>query len=137
HPAQVLATDQANDLAVLRINGNLPYVGIASQMPPEGTVLTCRSFDCGEYCVRWTGTFAGHNESGAALLNSYAVGGNSGGGVYHDGRLVGIMWGNSNKRMAFSDIRPIRAILQRAGCTPVEGQSASQQNCRRCVGGVC
>lgn len=105
---QVVGSDKQNDLSAIDIPVSLQYTSIATHSP-TGVTVTVRAFDNGVNFRKYEGITA----TGNTLLNAYSVGGNSGSGLYYQGRLVGILWGNRQNRLAYADVGAIRRLLDR------------------------
>lgn len=115
YAAQLVDTDQQNDLAILRVNAPLVAVQIGEQTP--GTV-TIRSYDGGRLFRRRTANVKGRTAEGALVCGTIILGGSSGGGCYDgQGRLVGVVWGcvPQDRETYFTPVGPIRTLLTRIG----------------------
>lgn len=97
---KVLTANKQHDVALVEIPGRLAHVEIGGDVP-EGEMLHFRAFDCGVHFRTWW----------AHPSQTYSVGGNSGGGVYHRGKLVGVIWGNRQDRIAFTPISRVRRMI--------------------------
>lgn len=114
-PATVVAIDRANDLALLSVRAEWPYVKLGSEVS-IGTPVQFRAFDAGVTFRKYFGQVA-NRYHGAGSGGFFATGasrsGNSGGGVYSQGRLVGVVWGNPSGGTALVPIGPVRALVER------------------------
>lgn len=90
-----------NDLAVIRalIPCDVPVVEMADSVPNCGDSVMMSGYGAGK--VRhWHGLYGGKKlGSGGHIIFSWAIQGDSGGGVFHDGKLIGVIcYGNGLKR---------------------------------------
>lgn len=102
YEATLLDSNKRHDVALLEVPAKLPFVTLGGNAT-EGEQLHYRAFDCGVHFRTWW----------AEPSQTYSVGGNSGGGVYHKGRLVGVIWGNKRNRIAFTPIQRVRGMIQK------------------------
>ncbi len=143
--AVVCAVDRQNDLALLEVQSEWPHVKLGSEVA-IGTPVHFRAFDAGVTFRKYYGQVTSRYH-GAGAGGFFATGasrsGNSGGGVYSQGRLVGVVWGNPNGGTAFVPIGPVRALLERAQRSrirknsdqerklPIIQPSSSDEGCER------
>ena len=113
--ARLVAQDQANDLVLLEVAQKWPFVKLGDDVS-IGTPLQFRAFDAGVTFRKYYGQVkSGYQSpgSGGFFATGSSVPGNSGGGVYNDGQLVGVVWGNPNGGTAFVPVTCVRRLLDR------------------------
>lgn len=119
YPARLLASDSQADVALLWVAVPLPYVNLATEVP-RGAVAQFRAFDGGVQFRAWSGRIIGFKYD-SYIADTYSLSGNSGGGVYVNNQLVGVLWGNrgvgpgGQMRLAFTGVGPVRRLLARVG----------------------
>ncbi|WP_442484006.1 S1 family peptidase [Aeoliella sp. SH292] len=113
--ATVAAIDEANDLALLEVAASWTFVTLGDEVP-IGTHVQFRAFDAGtlfrKYYGQVTNTYQGQGTAGYFATGTSRPG-NSGGGVYSQGRLVGVVWGNPDGGTAFVPIGPVKQLIER------------------------
>jgi hypothetical protein len=113
--ATVAALDEANDLALLEVASSWTFVTLGHEVP-IGTHVQFRAFDAGtlfrKYYGQVTNTYQGQGTAGYFATGTSRPG-NSGGGVYSEGRLVGVVWGNPDGGTAFVPIEPVKRLIDR------------------------
>ena len=114
---RVAMVDRANDLALIAIDAHWPIVRLGNEVI-LGAMVQLRAFDRGVQFRKYAGRVVReYTEQGAAEAGYFATGasvaGNSGGGVYWQGKLVGVIWGNPQGQTAFVRIGPLRRMLDR------------------------
>ena len=114
---KLVAVDAANDLAAVAIDATWPVVNLGDEVT-IGTPVQFRAFDAGLRFRKYFGTVRSEYQQAGSTGGFFATGasvpGNSGGGVYSRGRLVGVVWGNPNGGTAFVRIGPVRRLIERA-----------------------
>lgn len=114
--ATLIAHDAKNDLAVLSIRPRWDHVRIGGEVA-VGTPVQFRAFDRGVEFRKYFGNvvveYRGYDGTRGWFASGESTAGNSGGGVYSHGRLVGVLWGNPQGGTAFVPIGPVRALLER------------------------
>lgn len=114
--ARVVATDLANDLSLLHVAARWPHVNLGDSIG-VGASVQFRAFDAGvtfrKYYGAVTGEYRGASGAGGYFATGRSVSGNSGGGVYVRGRLVGVVWGNPDGGTALVPIGPVRRLIAR------------------------
>lgn len=113
YPGTVIATDEEFDLALIRVDTPLSSVIVAEQMPSGQVELMLRGFPKGNprlFRAR-RATIIGTFGRGV-IASGGAIDGESGGGVYCDRKLVGVMWG-SREGAYCTPLAPIRRLLAR------------------------
>lgn len=112
----VAVTDAANDLALVTIAERWPIVTLGDDVA-LGTPVQFRAFDQGLRFRKYYGRVVSeYTQAGAAagyFASGASVEGNSGGGVYHQGKLVGVIWGNPAGQTALVRMGPVRQLLSR------------------------
>ena len=100
---RVGARDPANDLAIIELD-EVPKdawvcpVEIDRETKP-GDKLQFATYGAGQKVIRiFSGTFKAHDQHDRIVANVYGVPGDSGGPVFHDGRIVGVTVGAGNDR---------------------------------------
>lgn len=115
--ATVASLDKDNDLALLEIPQQWKYVKLGDSLD-VGMAVQFRCFDSGIRFRKYYGhvysRYGGRGDGGFFSSGS-ARSGNSGGGVYVDGKLVGVVWGNPQGGSAIIPVGPIRTLLGRVG----------------------
>ncbi len=112
---QVAARDPANDLVAVAIDASWPIVNLGDDVT-VGTPVQFRAYDAGLRFRKYFGNV--HSEyqqagsAGGYFATGASVAGNSGGGVYSRGQLVGVVWGNPNGGTAFIRIGPVRRLIE-------------------------
>ena len=130
-PAKLLRLDDANDLAVLDVNADLPSVELATVKPGVGDTVTSIGIshaDTGkleERSHKITAVDKYSNPRNFETDGSQIVG-RSGGGLFSNGQLCGIIQGRRNDvaRSIYVSIEPIREILAKSSAV---GSSATQR----------
>lgn len=146
--AKVLGSEpDPTDAAILWVPGEHDVVSVASDTPADA-MAEFRAYDGGQHFRCWQGRILGFKYD-SYLADTYSVGGNSGGGVYVNGTLVGVVWGNRDGRLAFTGVGPIRKLCARLGIgiaagfpdkvAPQPSQPPTQQQpaCPNCPEGGC
>lgn len=134
---QLAAIDQANDLAAVAVDAVWPVVNLGDEVS-IGTPVQFRAFDAGVAFRKYYGQIVGEYRSaggaGGFFASGRSVPGNSGGGVYRHGRLVGVVWGNPDGGTALVPIGPVKRLIERVRhdrsreSSPVPGQSAPESD---------
>ncbi len=118
---EVLHVDTANDLALVATAEEWPIVSLGDDVP-IGSLVQFRAFDRGTHFRKYGGRIVSEYSPPGAANGYFATGpsvaGNSGGGVYSHGKLVGVIWGNPAAQTAFVRIGPIRRLLGRIRGVP-------------------
>jgi S1-C subfamily serine protease len=91
HTARIVRQDKVCDIALLRIKGKLPVVGvdIADEPPPLGAIVECSGY-WGGWFRRWDTKVTGRGEK-YIYTEPGSISGNSGGAVVYEGKLVGLI----------------------------------------------
>ncbi|QDU54311.1 S1 family peptidase [Aeoliella mucimassa] len=114
--AEVAAIDEQNDLALLLVAERWPRAILGSETL-IGTPVQFRAFDAGVTFRKYLGHVRSEYYSGDGGRGYFATGnsvpGNSGGGVYYNGQLVGVVWGNPDGGTAFVPVTCVRALIDR------------------------
>lgn len=114
----LLAVDRANDLALIGIADRWPIVTLGGTVQ-RGLAVQFRAFDRGEHFRKYFGNVVGQYQSqsptsaGGWFATGQSVGGNSGGGVYSRGKLVGVVWGAPQGQTAFVSVELVRKLIAR------------------------
>lgn len=112
--ARVVATDTANDLALLHVSVRWPFVNLGEAIRVGGAVQF-RAFDSGVKFRKYYGTITDEYRAAGGGSGYFATGqsvpGNSGGGVYSRGMLVGVVWGAPNGGTALVPVGPLRRLI--------------------------
>ncbi len=112
--AKVLGSEpDPTDAAILWVPGEFDVVSVATDTPADA-MAEFRAYDGGQHFRCWQGRILGFKYS-SYVADTYSVGGNSGGGVYVNGQLVGVLWGNRDNQLAFTGVGPIRKLCGRLG----------------------
>lgn len=113
---RLAAIDAANDLAAVAIEATWPIVSLGDDVA-IGTPVQFRAFDAGVRFRKYFGHIASEYSepcgAGGWFATGQSVPGNSGGGVYRHGRLVGVVWGNPNGGTALVRIGPVQRLINR------------------------
>jgi hypothetical protein len=114
-PATLIATDVSSDLALLLVPEKWPIVKLGDEIT-IGTPVQFRAFDAGVAFRKYFGKVVSKYVGGGGgyFATGASVPGNSGGGVYSHGKLVGVVWGNPRGGTAFVPARFVRALIDRA-----------------------
>lgn len=120
-PAKLLRLDDANDLAVLEVDADLPAMELATVKPTVGDQVTSIGIshaDAGkleERSHKITAVDKYNNPRNFETDGSQIVG-RSGGGLFTNGMLCGIIQGRRNdvQRSVYVSIEPIRDILEKS-----------------------
>jgi len=113
----LLAVDQPNDLALVGVPTKWPVVKLGGNVQ-RGLAVQFRAFDRGEQFRKYYGNVVGEYRSqlssaGGWFATGQSVGGNSGGGVYSRGKLVGVVWGAPQGQTAFVPVELVRRLIAR------------------------
>jgi hypothetical protein len=126
-PAQVVDSDKAADLAVVLIPGDFPAVKVADADVPDGAEVTMY----GLTSVFSRGTIAGQETLNGVPNLAYATdadseNGDSGAGVFHEGKLVAVHLGKmgteKGAKPRAAATGPVRKFIRRAldgGAKPI------------------
>lgn len=120
-PAKLLRLDDANDLAVLEVNADLPAVELATVKPTVGDQVTSIGIShdeptrVHERSHKITAVDKYNNPRNFETDGQQIVG-RSGGGLFFNGGLCGIIQGRRNDvaRSIYVSIEPIREILAKS-----------------------
>lgn len=119
--AEWLRADSGLDLALLRVDANLPAVSLADQPPPPGTRIEQWGHPHGGPTIHKTG-LSGRVDGRRAVpgggdVATHGIGaepGDSGCGVFAGGKLVGVCWGTGGPgRESCVVLADIKAFLAR------------------------
>ncbi len=114
---QLAEMDEASDLAAVAIDATWPVVNLGGAVS-IGKPVQFRAFDAGmrfrKYFGHVASAYAQQGGAGGYFATGRSVPGNSGGGVYSQGKLVGVVWGSPAGGTAFVPIGPVRRLIDRA-----------------------
>lgn len=116
----LLAVDKPNDLALIAVEAAWPVVALGDRVH-AGLAVQFRAFDRGERFRKYYGNVTGEYRTRSNFQGWFAtgqsVGGNSGGGVYSRGKLVGVIWGAPRGQTAFVPVDFVRRLIARVKST--------------------
>jgi len=147
----VVEVDPDNDLSLMsmRVPNQVPYVFVSTgSNPKQGTrVLTigCPALDVkqstpvGYFTTVMSETYRSQNGIDEFSLNWPAVGGHSGGGVFYDNSLVGVLVSRGNGQSQAVNTKAVRGIYDKVFCESEQKtcfhRNSEQGTCLRCIFG--
>jgi len=119
HPAQILASDQAGDVVALVVSAELPAVAVAEEDPREGAEVLMLGVTS-----LWSRGTLGKCDGPRCLIAcaacaDYSDSGDSGGGVFAGGKLVGVHCGKCGPNQQSvqtpycAACKPVRSLMSK------------------------
>lgn len=113
--AKLSKVDEKNDLSTITVEAELPSVDVSKEMPVVGDKVVSVGRAAGDTVEERTHIVTAIEE-GYIDTDGKQVEGRSGGGLFLNGELVGVIQGNrrDNGRSTYGSLKPIRRIIGRS-----------------------